>query len=162
MYVSGEFASSLCLATAIRSFIRLRRDLLFINNLRRIISVSLLRTNPLFKQLVARNDHSLQYLIFSLSASWLGDLFSGFFRNDLRMRTSFRRKRHRRPCVSFYCERSLPNKLSQKVDLFKIPSTPGADQQVQPEFQILGHTQLPFQRFRHQRNHLPARLKRAQ
>ena len=41
LYVLSDFASSLCLATAIRSFIRLRRDLLFINNLRRIIFVPL-------------------------------------------------------------------------------------------------------------------------
>ena len=53
--VLRDSASSLCLAMAIRSFIRLRRDLFLINNLRRIISFPLLKYEP-FVQAISRKE----------------------------------------------------------------------------------------------------------
>ncbi len=85
-------------------------------------------------------------------------IFEGFANSP----ASLRGERNRRCYVGCDGEFSLADKQSQKLDLFKIPSTPGADHQVQFQFQMFQDTESPIKRLRHQRNHLPAGLERTQ
>src|SRR5215203_6662919 len=65
-------------------------------------------------------------------------------------------------CVGCCGECSLADKLSQELNLFKIPGTPDADHQVQFQLHMFQDAESALKRLRHQRNHFPTGLERTQ
>jgi len=59
-------------------------------------------------------------------------------------------------------QRLLPHHPAQEPDLFEIARAPGANQQVQSEFQEFRQRKSALQRFRHERRHFLTGLKRSQ